>query len=298
MNSYKEYLDLLLMNYEEAVELLLQKYGPAKDDYFRESSYQRFMNGEIKNITKGKFTRTSEGLYCHHVDEIKWLKISDQSFVKEYKIPFDNQRKNRLVYCDLVEHTILHVLITKETSFEYGYAGYEAFLKKLIEEWYLDERIPNPEWMKKCYIKSFLEPQKAFDLVKEMQKVLGESYFNALVDYYDEKKKREEKIQQWQEQRMQRRIDERLDWIERAKQLHHKSSRGEIVTASYFICIEYENVMDSFTKSIIFKEYDKKMKKYTKEKVLDDLLVYIESGNGPDGEESNDKGADQGEKKF
>ena len=63
MNSYKGYLDLLLMNYEEAVELLLQKYGPAQDDYFREYSYQRFMNGEIKNITRGKASRTNEGLY-------------------------------------------------------------------------------------------------------------------------------------------------------------------------------------------------------------------------------------------
>lgn len=298
MNSNKEYLDLLSMNYEEAVELLLQKYGPAKDDYFRESSYQRFMNGEIKNITKGKFTRTNEGLYCHHIDEIKWLKISDQTFVKDYNIPFENQRKNRLVYCDLIEHTILHVLITKETSFEYGYPGYEVFLKKLIEEWYLDESIPNPEWMKKCYMKSFLEPPKAFDLVKEMQKVLGESYFNTLLDYLDEKKKGEEKIRQWQEQRKQRRIEEKANWIDGAKQLHPKSPRGEIVTASYFICIEYENVMDFFTKSITFKEYDNKMKKYTKEKVLDDLLVYIESGNELDGEESNNKGASKGEKKF
>ncbi|WP_281864002.1 hypothetical protein [Planomicrobium okeanokoites] len=290
MDSYKEYSDLLSKNYDEAVELLLQKYGPAKDDYFREFSYQRFMNGEIKNITKGKFTRTNEGLYCHHIDEIKWLKVSDQNFVKEYKIPFESQRRNRLVYCDLVEHTILHVLITKETSFEYGYPGYEVFLKRLIEEWYLDERVPKPEWMKKCYMKSFLEPQKTFELVKEMQEVIGESYFNALDDYYDEKKKREVKILQWQEQREQRFLEDRSRWIEKAKQLNHKSSRGEIVTASYFICIVYETVVDSFAKSITFKEYDNKMKRYTKEKVLDDLLVYIESGNGPDGEQSNDKG--------
>lgn len=71
MDSYKEYLVLLSKSYEEANEVLLQKYGPAQDDYFREASYQRFMNGEIKSITKGKFSRTSEGLYCHHIDEIK-----------------------------------------------------------------------------------------------------------------------------------------------------------------------------------------------------------------------------------
>ncbi|MCM3612694.1 hypothetical protein M4S82_15720 [Planococcus sp. MERTA32b] len=288
MDSYGGYLDLLSKNYEEAVDWLLQKYGPAQDDYFRESSYQRFMNGEIKNITKGKASRTSEGLYCHHIDEIKWLKMSDQNFVKVYNIPFENQRKNRLVYCDLVEHTILHVLIIKETSFEYGYPGYEVYLKKLIEEWYLDERIPNPEWMKKCLMKSFLAPQKAFDLVQEMQKVIGESYFNTLVEYYDEKKKIEENRNKWQEQFKQRRIDERAYWIGNAKQLHYKSPRSEIVTASYFIRIEYKNVME-FNRSTTFKEYDVEMKKYMKEEILDKLLVYIESSPELSGEESNKK---------
>lgn len=289
MNSYKEYLDLLSMNYEEAVDWLLQKYGAAQDDYFKEYSYQRFMNGEIKNITKGKASRTNEGLYCHHIDETKWLKISDQNFVKEYNIPFENQRKNRLVYCDLVEHTILHVLIIKETSFEYGSAGYEAYLKKLIEEWYLDERIPNPEWMKKCYTKSFLEPQKAFDLIKEMQKVIGESYFNALVDYYDEKKKVEENVREWEERRIQRRIDERASWIEGAKQLHPKSPRQDIVTVSYYLRIEYKNILDYFNPYSRFKEYDKSMKKYMKEEILDDLLVYIESLSELAGEETPEK---------
>lgn len=289
MDRHEEYLDLLSEGYEEAVDWLLQKYGPAQDDYFRESSYQRFMNGEIKNITRGKASRTNEGLYCHHIDEIKWLKISDQNFVKAYNIPFENQRKNRLVYCDLVEHAILHILIIKETSFEYGYAGYEVFLKRLIEEWYLDERIPSPEWMKKCYMKSFLEPQKAFELVKEMQKVIGESYFSTLVDYYDEKKKMKEKVNKLLERRKQRRIDERASWIEYAKQLHNKSPRRSIVAASYSIHIEYKNVMKSLNKSITFKEYDNKMKKYNKEEILDELLVYMESLPKLDGEESNKK---------
>lgn len=64
MSSYNEYKDLLLKTYDEAVVFLLQKYGSAQDDYFREKSYKKFMNEEIKNITKGKYPRTSEGLYC------------------------------------------------------------------------------------------------------------------------------------------------------------------------------------------------------------------------------------------
>lgn len=278
MNNFEEYLDLLSKNYEEAVDWLLQKYGSAQDDYFRESSYQRFMNGEIKTISRGKASRTSEGLYCHHIDEIKWLKISDQYFVKTYNIPFETQRKNRLVYCDLVEHTILHVLISKETSFECGNPGYEAYLKPQIEEWYLNKRIPALEWMKKCYIKSYLEPQRAFDLVKEMQKAMGKSYFNTLRDYYNEKKKIKENRQEWIEQYKQNQIDDRADQIKKAKLLHHKSPRSEIVSISYLLRHGYKNPAHSTSikKSISSKEYDNEMKKYTKEEILDELLVYIE----------------------
>lgn len=288
MNNYKEYLVLLSKTYEEAVEFLLQKYGPAQDDYFRENSYQRFMNGEIKNITKGKASRTNEGLYCHHIDEIKWLKISDQGFVKRFNIPFEFQRKDRLVYCDLAEHTILHVLIIKETSFEFGYPGYEVFLKRLIEEWYLDKIIPNPEWMKNCYNRSFLEPNKALNLLKEMQRMLGKNYFNTLLDYYEARNKLEEERIKRQQELKQARINEREGWVERAKQLHNKSPRSAVVVASYYICIEYKNPTYILNReSITFKEYDSKMKKYTKEKILEELLVYIERLPELAGEESN-----------
>lgn len=286
MNSYKEYLDLLSKPYEKAVDFLLQKYGPAQDDYFRENSYQRFMNGEIKNITRGKISRANEGLYCHHIDEIKWLKISDKSFVKRFNIPFEYQRKDRLVYCDLVEHSILHVLITKETSFGFGYPGYDLFLKPMIEDWYLKKAIPKPEWMKNCYNKSFLEVQEAFNIIKEMQEKIGESYFNTLLDYYEKIKKiEEERIKRTLEQKKAR-IDEKDDWIKRAKQLYSKSPRSNIVAASYYICIVYKDPTDILkgNRSITFEEYDRKMKKYMKEKILEDLLVYIESLLEPVGE--------------
>lgn len=93
MSNYEEYKDLLSKSYDEAVEFLLQKYGPAQDDYFREKSYKRFMNKEIKSIAKGNISRTSEGLYCHHIDEKIMLKMADFSFIKIDKIPFDYQKK-------------------------------------------------------------------------------------------------------------------------------------------------------------------------------------------------------------
>src|SRR5690625_6454906 len=90
--------------YDKTIDLLLQKYGPAQDDYFREKSYQKFMNGEIKSISKGKISRTNEGLYCHHIDEIKELNIANPLFIKRKNIPFEYQKKDRLVYRS-EEHT-------------------------------------------------------------------------------------------------------------------------------------------------------------------------------------------------
>ncbi|HFU5941372.1 hypothetical protein NQ080_12025 [Enterococcus faecium] len=194
VDKYNGYLELLSKTYVEAVSFLLQKYGSAQDDYFREKSYQKFLNGEIENITKGKTSRTNEGLYCHHIDENKWLKASDKGFIRKYNIPFEVQRKNRLVYCDLIEHSILHALIAKETSLEFGYPGFIAFLRPDIEKWYLNKDIPKRGWKKNCYKKAFLNPQEAFGILKEIQKIIGESYFISLFDYYEKKRNRKKKI--------------------------------------------------------------------------------------------------------
>ena len=289
MSNYNEYKKLLTKTYDEAVNFLLNKHGSAKDDYFRESSYQRFMNGEIKNITPGKTTRTNEGLYCHHIDQIRWLNISDQNFVKRYNIPFESQRKDRLVYCDLLEHTILHVLIAKETSSKFGFLGYDAYLKPNIELWYLDEIMPSLEWMKRCFHKSFLEPQNAFDLIKEMQEKLGQSYYNTLEDYYETKKKIEEEKRKRLQRQKQEEIDLRNRRIAHAKQLHHNSTRSDIVAASYLIRIGERDIIDFSNNHTTLKEYDSKMKKYRKDEILDELITYIENDPELTGEESIEK---------
>lgn len=189
MSKYKEYEELLLKTSDEAVSFLLQKYGPAQDDYFREQSYQRFMDGEIKSIQKGKHSRTSEGLFCHHIDENKNLNLSNFSFIKVNKIPFESQKKDRLVYCDLIEHTVLHALIAQETSKKLGFPGYMMYLIPKIEEWYLDEIIPASPWEKSCYNKSFLIPEETVNIIKKMQEKLVLPYCNTISDYYEHKKR-------------------------------------------------------------------------------------------------------------
>ncbi|RPF57765.1 hypothetical protein [Abyssicoccus albus] len=167
------YLNLLKMTYDQLTRYLIDKYGPATDDYYRESSYYRFLNGEIKNITTGNYSRTNEGLYCHHIDENKMMNISNKEFIKNYNYSFDYQKKERLVYCNLIEHLILHTLITIETKGNYGYLGYITYLSPTIHEWYID-RIPlKRDWMIKCRDAAFLTPSEAKLILDRSDKIIS-----------------------------------------------------------------------------------------------------------------------------
>jgi len=88
------------MTYEELLSYLLQKYGGAVCDYFA--------TPECKSKNK-KVTRTAEGLYCHHMDEDKGGNLSNSAQAQMQ--PFEWQKKERLVYCNIIEHLILHMKI-------------------------------------------------------------------------------------------------------------------------------------------------------------------------------------------
>ena len=98
----EELLKEMTMNYETLIEYLKVKYGKAKYDYF--------CNETCKTKNK-KVTRTKEGLFCHHIDEDKGCNLADSDFAKEQ--PFEYQKAERLVYCNYLEHLLLHILIGK-----------------------------------------------------------------------------------------------------------------------------------------------------------------------------------------
>lgn len=93
---YKE----LRMPYDELCAYLITKYGGSKYDYFPTPEC---------NSKNKKISRTSEGLYCHHIDEDKGGSLSS-SFQARMQ-PFEWQYKERLVYCNILEHFILHLKI-------------------------------------------------------------------------------------------------------------------------------------------------------------------------------------------
>lgn len=166
-------LPLLGRTYSGSVEELLKKYGPARDDYFSQASYERFMRGEVKAPSKKRsVSRTSDGLYCHHVDEIFFPNISQPDFIKYFEIPFDSQRADRLVYCHLLEHAELHCLISTETEGRLGLPGYVVFLRPQLIEWYVTGHEPESGWKKKCFRASYLTPQNAVSVIDMMDEFL------------------------------------------------------------------------------------------------------------------------------
>ena len=176
-------LELLQGTYQEAVNVFLNKYGGAVDDYFSEKSYARFKAGEIKAPTKRKISRTSEGLYCHHIDEDKMIMMASPEFIRYMDIPFDYQRKNRLVYCNLIEHGILHLLIASETygrGYELGclpgVGGYVNFIRPNLIQWLIDGVEPKLPWQIACRNAVFMNKRAAKKMIKQMDRFLFDRY--------------------------------------------------------------------------------------------------------------------------
>lgn len=181
----EDYLKHLEKSYASYCDYLINKYGVASDDYYSEVSYNRFKEGTIKSLQKKKISRTQEGLYCHHIDENKQILISRQNAIKQFDIPFEFQKKDRLVYCDLIEHGILHVLIAKESVEQgtignndqfVGINGYIDFIRPNIVEWLIERKVPSTQWMINCRNSILLPLKDAEILVCKIDEFLIENY--------------------------------------------------------------------------------------------------------------------------
>lgn len=93
----------LSMSYSDLVEYLLKKYGKVDGDYF--------VTETCKSKNK-KISRGSEGLVIHHIDEDKAIMLSNPRWA--IANPFEYQKADRLVYCNIMEHLILHIKIVEE----------------------------------------------------------------------------------------------------------------------------------------------------------------------------------------
>lgn len=280
MGKKEEYLDLLTKNYDEAVGVLLKKYGESEDDYFREKSYERFLNGEIKSIARGKYSRSTEGLECHHIDEDKFHNLTGLRAILEQQPPFKHHKKDRLVFCDVVEHAILHTLIAKETSLEFGIDGYYSFISPKIREWYVDEIIPEKSKHHiACYHKSYLKPDEALGILDKMDNIIETEY-----------------------RRIEKDKQEKLNKVVREgnyKRLNKGSTRDELVRALYnlngigalgysrfyrYYVLTEELTYDGYKKGeyrvVEYEEFKRRLEDYYLDGVLEEIQLFIKYTEG------------------
>lgn len=139
------------MNYGELVQYLLKKYGGATCDYFTD---------ETCRIKSRRISRTEEGLFCHHIDEDKGINLSDPEYAIEQ--PFEYQKSDRLVYCNYIEHLLLHMIIgaikfwdnhselTKPNQFSYFIVPGISYICSEINKMYDNMGTPW-KWQKQCF---------------------------------------------------------------------------------------------------------------------------------------------------
>ena len=116
--------DDLWDSHQSFINHLMKKYGPVPYDYFVDKSC---------SSRNAKNSRSSEGLVIHHKDENKASMLSDQKYA--LKAPFKYQKAERLVYCNLLEHLILHLKIFKNNP-ALGLGGMINYMIPTINDYY------------------------------------------------------------------------------------------------------------------------------------------------------------------
>lgn len=142
------------MTYKELTDYLLEKYGNVPYNYFCNESCKS------KNH---KNSRSKEGLIIHHIDEDKAIMLATPRVA--LMNPYEYQNADRLVYCNYIEHLILHIKIAEEPKHKYanereipGIGGAVNFIIPELNDYYMGFKYQQ-EWR-----------INAFDLVKENYK--------------------------------------------------------------------------------------------------------------------------------
>lgn len=156
------YIDQLKMSYIDLVSHLIAKYGPVNGDYFLNETCRS------KNL---KITRRKEGLFCHHIDENKAIKLSNPEFA--IKHPFAYQKAERLVYCDILEHLILHIKIIEESKAKMVGIGGASLICRQINDCFSGMSFTKPfmisvsEKIQDKFNDYLIILQRFFDLIKK-----------------------------------------------------------------------------------------------------------------------------------
>lgn len=166
--NIKEYEEIKNLDYESYCKYLQNKYGIPKKPYFA--------NENMKSKTAIK--RTKEGLFIHHIKEDIALKLADNKVAINY--PFEYQLPENLCYCNYLEHTLLHIKISKKNNdFNPGLAVY---LVPTLTRLYLYKLNKEKENAKKGAILAGEWEKEAYEVIKDNMIVYQRMYEDFEID--------------------------------------------------------------------------------------------------------------------
>lgn len=138
-----EYEKVKNYTYLEYCDYLQSKYGIGLSDYMTKSW--------DKNP---KVTRTKEGLIAHHKFEDHAIRLSKKEFAM--RNPFEWQLAKNIVYCDYLEHLLLHILICEYPAKNHnimevvGIGGIINFIVPELNDIYSGWETSQP-WRRNCH---------------------------------------------------------------------------------------------------------------------------------------------------
>ena len=138
-----EYEKVKNLTYLEYCDYLQEKYGIGLSDYMTKS-YNR----------NNKVSRTKEGLVAHHKFEDHAIMLSTKEYAQNN--PFEWQLAKNIVYCDYLEHLLLHILICEYPAPDrnpheiVGVGGVINFIVPELNDFYSGFEVSR-DWLKKCY---------------------------------------------------------------------------------------------------------------------------------------------------
>lgn len=164
--NINEYELVKSMSYREYCEYLKKKYGTAPCDYM------------TPNWSKNrKVTRTQEGLFCHHIYEDTAIMLCNPEYAKWN--PFEYQKAENLVYCDWLEHLLLHVLIVEYPSDDQNYfeavgvGGAVNYMIPELSDYYSGAVTPTMKWRVSCWTKVMNDFECFRTICKRLENLLA-----------------------------------------------------------------------------------------------------------------------------
>lgn len=138
-----EYEKVKDFTYLEYCDYLQNKYGIGLCDYMTQSWNKN-----------SKISRTKEGLVAHHKYEDHAIMLSNKEYAM--KNPFEWQLAENIVYCDYLEHLLLHILICEYPAIDrnmfeaVGIGGVINYIVPELNDVYSGWQT-GKTWQKNCY---------------------------------------------------------------------------------------------------------------------------------------------------